>query len=117
MAKILEFKKITAHLKAELQHFRESRPETDDEISRIVNDPSLTPAQRRWLLENLLMDLDEKLEAYKHELELAEKRLERVVKASERQIEAAYAEYLGRIARLTEQVHDLTREKGHKRGR
>jgi len=114
MAKILEFKKIAATLKAELQHLRESHPGADDEIERIVNDPSLTPAQRRWLLENLLMDLDEKLQGYKHELELAEKRLERVVNASQRQIELAYAEYLDRISQLTGQVNDLTRKKEHK---
>ncbi|WP_183353591.1 hypothetical protein [Geomonas silvestris] len=112
MAKILEFKRITARLKAELKQ----HPESDDAIDRIVNDPSLPPAQRRWLLENLLMDLDEKLQEYKHELELAEKRLERVVSASQRQIEAAYAEYLDRITKLTGQVHDLTRNKGHRRG-
>lgn len=116
MAKILEFKRITARLKAELRHLQETHPESDDAIDRIVNDPSLTPAQRRWMLENLLMDLDEKLQDYKNELELAEKRLERVVSASQRQIEAAYAEYLDRITQLTGQVHDLTRNKGHRRG-
>src|SRR5450759_723231 len=91
MAKILEFKRKLEVKEAEVPPALE---DMDDEISAIVNDYSLTPANRRWLLENMLMDINDKLEAYKLELERAERKLEALVLTGEKEIEAAYNEYI-----------------------
>jgi len=107
--KILQFRKIKQKIK-ELNHIHPSQDELDEEIGAIVNDHSLTPANRRWLLENMLMDLDDRLEDYKRELDLAERKLEALVRASEREIEAAYSEYFDRVTQLTHCVKNLTQK-------
>jgi succinate dehydrogenase flavin-adding protein (antitoxin of CptAB toxin-antitoxin module) len=110
MGKILEFKKVTQKIK-ELQQIQTILEDVDDDISAIVNDHSLTPSNRRYLLENMLMDIDEKLEEYKRELDKAERKLEALVRASEKEIEAAYNEYIARVTSLTHSVNNITRKK------
>ena len=110
MGKVLEFKKITRKIK-ELHQIQTLLEDVDDDISAIVNDYSLTPANRRWLLENMLMDIDDKLEQYKRELDQAERKLELLVKASEKEIEAAYNEYIARVTSLTVSVKNATKTK------
>jgi hypothetical protein len=109
MGKVLEFKKLTQKIK-ELHQIQNLLEDVDDDISTIVNDHSLTPANRRWLLENMLMDIDDKLEQYKRELDQAERKLETLVKASEKEIEAAYSEYIARVTSLTRSVKGLTKK-------
>jgi len=109
MGKVLEFKKITQKIK-ELHQIQTLLEDVDDDISSIVNNYSLTPANRRWLLENMLMDIDDKLEEYKRELDLAERKLEALVKASEKEIANAYNEYIARVTRLTHSVNNITRK-------
>jgi len=109
MGKVIEFKKISQKIK-ELHQIQTILEDVDDDISSIVNDHSLTPANRRWLLENMLMDIDEKLEGYKRELDLAERKLEALVKASEKEIEAAYQEYIARVTSLTHSVRNMTKK-------
>jgi len=120
MAKILRFKSLQQRLQQrlheELDHLHAAGREADDDITDIVNDPSLTPAHRRWLLENLLMDLDDQLVQYRRELELAERKLERTVASSERLIEEAYQEYVERVGELTDGVKNLTRRKRRREG-
>lgn len=108
MGKVLEFKKITQKIR-ELHQIQTLLEDVDDDISAIVNDYSLTPANRRWLLENMLMDIDDKLEEYKRELDLAERKLEALVRASEKEIEAAYNEYIARVTHLTRSVKHIAK--------
>jgi hypothetical protein len=107
MGKVIEFKKVAQKIK-ELHQIQALLEDVDDDISAIVNDYSLTPANRRYLLENMLMDIDDKLEQYKRELDLAERKLEALVRASEREIEAAYKEYIARVTNLTNSVKNIT---------
>jgi hypothetical protein len=109
MGKVLEFTKIKQKDK-ELDQIRTFEDDANDEISAIVNDYSLTPANRRWLLENMLMNIDDKLEEYRRELELAERKLAALVKASEKEIEAAYNEYIARVTSLTDSVKNVTKQ-------
>jgi Mg2+ and Co2+ transporter CorA len=108
MGKVLEFRKITQKIK-ELHQIQTLLEDVDDDISAIVSDYSLTPANRRWLLENMLMDIDDKLEQYKQELNQAERKLELLVRASEQEIEAAYNEYIARVTSLTVSVKNATK--------
>jgi hypothetical protein len=110
MGKVLEFRKITQKIK-ELHQIQALLEDVDDDISAIVNDYSLTPANRRWLLENMLMDIDDKLEQYKQDLNQAERKLELLVRASEKEIEAAYHEYIARVTSLTISVKNATKPK------
>lgn len=114
MGKVLEFRKA-ARKATEIEQIEQLIHEVDDDISAIANDHSLTPANRRWLLENLLMDIDDQLEEYKRELELAERKLEAVVRASEREMDAAYREYIDRVTALTHSVKNLTRRNSRRR--
>ena len=109
MGKVLEFKKITQKIK-ELHRIQTLLEDVDDDISAIVHDYSLTPANRRWLLENMLMNIDDRLGEYKRELDLAERKLEALVTASEKEIEAAYKEYVARVTSLTHSVKSLTKK-------
>lgn len=116
MAKVLTFTKggkTAASPQVIAPQAQQSSPdlpdhEVEDQISAITNDHSLTPANRRWLLENLLMDIDDQLEEYKREMDLAEQKLEAQVQASEREIAVAYQEYIDRMATLTAAVKQLT---------
>jgi dsRNA-specific ribonuclease len=110
MAKILEFRKVKQEAKL-LQEMLEETVASDafeQDINAIMNDYSLTPANRRWLLENMLMNIDEKLEAYKKELDQAERKLETVVSAAEREIESAYREFDRHVRGMTKEVKQLT---------
>jgi Mg2+ and Co2+ transporter CorA len=110
MGKVLEFRKITQKIK-ELHQIQALLEDVDDDISAIVNNYSLTPANRRWLLENMLMDIDDRLEQYKQDLNQAERKLELLVRASEKEIEAAYNEYIARVTSLTISVKNATKPK------
>ena len=108
MAKILEFRRV----KQEVKKTHEPALEADDlenEIWAIMNDYSLTPANRRWILENMLMDMDDQLEEYKKELERAERKLHTVVKAAEKEIATAYNEFDAHVQGMTRAVRRLTR--------
>ena len=109
MGKVLEFKKVARKIR-ELQQIQTLLEDVNDDISAIVNDYSLTPANRRWLLENMLMDIDDRLEQYKRELDLAERKLEALVKTSEQEIETAYKEYIARVTSLTQSVKSITKD-------
>jgi dGTP triphosphohydrolase len=110
MGKILQFKKV-APAEKEMRDIETLIAEVDDDISAIVNDFSLTPANRRWLLENMLMDIDDKLEHYKQELHQAERKLAILVKASEKEIEAAYSQYIACVKQLTHSVNNVAKTK------
>jgi predicted phage tail protein len=111
MGKILEFRRVKQEAKL-LQEMLEDAVDAETferDIDAIMNDYSLTPANRRWLLENMLMDIDEKLEAYKQELQKAETKLETVVSAAEREIETAYRDFDRHVRGMTKEVKQLTR--------
>ena len=107
MAKILEFKRM--HIQVE--NLKEIDIETDDisaYVHSIMNDCSLTVANRHWILENALMNINEKLDEYKIELEKAELRLNTLVTSAELEISAAYTEFNAHIAGMTRAVKSLT---------
>jgi transcriptional regulator with PAS, ATPase and Fis domain len=108
MAKILEFRRVKQEKKAQQEPVLK-RDHLEEDVQAIMNDYSLTPANRRWILENMLMEIDEQLEAYKKELEQAERRLERVVKSAEHEIVAAYSEFEVHVKDMTKAVDRLTR--------
>ena len=107
MAKILSFSKMQQAIKkrrdteAHLQGI-------EDDISSILNDYSLSPANRRWKLENMLMNVDEQLELYKKELEKAERKLDAVVTSAEKEIAKAYGEFEIQVRGMTRAVKKLT---------
>jgi hypothetical protein len=108
VAKILEFKRV-AQQTVKTSEMKFAPAEVEDDISAVVNDYSLTPANRRWILENMLMNIDERLEEYKKELEKAERKLDALVKAAEKEISAAYSEFHARVGGMTDAVKKLTR--------
>jgi phage-related protein len=116
MAKILEFRRVA---KQEVQKMHEIHVDADDsadDISAVINDYSLTPANRRWILENMLMDIDDQLEAYKKELKKAERKLETLVKAAEKEIAAAYSEFNAHVGGMTHVVKKLTSNSSRQSG-
>lgn len=107
MAKVISLQKM----KQAMAKRKESEAEvqgTEDEITRIINDCSLTPAHRHWKLENLLMNMDDQLEQYKKDLEIAERTLDTLVAAAENDILQAYDEFETRVRVLTRAVQKLT---------
>lgn len=108
MAKILVFNRV-ARQTVKTGETKCAPAEVEDDISAVVNDYSLTPANRRWILENMLMNIDEQLEQYKKELEKAERKLDALVKAAEEDISAAYSEFHARVGGMTDAVTKLTR--------
>lgn len=114
MAKILEFRRV-APKAVETPKPRTVVEDLDDDISAIVDDYSLSPANRRWLLENMLMNMDEELQEYKLELERAERTLDALVKTAEQEIEVAYKQYIERVIEMTHSVTNVTRKKSSKR--
>jgi hypothetical protein len=109
MAKILEFKR-----KQEVQKPRHVSVESDDledEINAIMSDYSLPPANRRWLLENMLAEIEEQLEEYKQGLESAETKLDTLVKSAETDIVAAYADFEAQVRGMTRAVEKLTKRR------
>ncbi len=107
MAKIISFEKMQQAIRkrreaeAHLQN-------TEDDITAILNDYSLTPANRRWKLENMLMDVDEQLEQYRRELEAAERKLNALVASAEGEIARAYGEFEAKVRGMTVAVRKLT---------
>ncbi|MBU5638400.1 hypothetical protein KOM00_16870 [Geomonas sp. Red69] len=81
---------------------------TEDDITVILNDYSLTPANRRWKLENMLMDVDEQLDQYRRELEAAERKLNALVASAEGEIARAYGEFESKVRGMTIMVRKLT---------
>jgi protein subunit release factor A len=107
MAKILEFKRV----KREAEKLEEIEVETDDVaryIDTVMNNYSLTVSNRHWILENMLMDIDDRLEEYRKELEKAEQKLETLVKSAEAQITEAYTEFTAQVGGMTRAVRKLT---------
>lgn len=111
MAKILEFKRRVKQEPVVVERAPVEPDGLEEEILAIVNDYSLTPHNRRWLLENMLMEIDEQLEEYKKELEQAEQKLDKVVKAAEREITTAYGEFETHVNHMTKAVKKLTRRR------
>jgi len=109
MAKILQFKRATQAV-ATTSEANALLEDVEDDISAIVNDYSLTSANRRWLLENMLMNIDDKLEEYKRELDRAERKLESLAQSGEKEIEAAYNEYIACVTDMTHSVRNLTKK-------
>lgn len=67
-----------------------------DRIHAILNDDSLSPAERNWVLENMLMQIDEQLEQHKREVEKAERKLHDLVQAAEQEIASVSREHKGK---------------------
>jgi F0F1-type ATP synthase membrane subunit b/b' len=107
MGKVLEFRRVKQEVKKPQEILLEM-DDLEEAITEILNDYSLTPANRRWILENMLMDIDEQLEEYKRDLERAEKRLDKLVESAETDIVAAYAEFEAHVRGMTHAVEKLT---------
>lgn len=107
MAKILPFRRVKPEAKKQYEVL--DIPNLAEDISAIMNDYSLTPANRHWILENMLMNIDEQLEEYKKELERAERKLDALVKSAEKDIIKAYSEFDTHVSRMTQAVRKLTR--------
>lgn len=107
MGKVLQFKRTTQAV-AETHPFDLKKDDIDGYISAVISDYSLTVANRHWILENLLMDIDDELEGYKKALDAAEVKLDTLVKAAEREIAAAYREFNEHVGVMTRSVHKLT---------
>jgi len=106
MAKVISFQKM----KQAIQKRKDTEQElqdTEDDISAILNDCSLSPAQRRWKLENMLMNVDEQLGQYKKELETAERKLNAVVASAENEIVRAYGEFEAKVRGMARAVEKL----------
>lgn len=115
MAKILEFKRVARKVETP-DATKVKAGDVEDDISAVLNDFSLTPANRRWILENMLMDMDDQLVHYTRELEKAEKRLETLVKSAEKEIAAAYSEYTSQVEGMTRAVKKLTKSSSRQTG-
>lgn len=114
MAKILQFRRTKQE--AKVKHVPALEPdEFEDDVNAILNDYTLTPANRRWLLENMLMDIDDQLEEYRRELEKAERKLQRMVTSAEKDIESAYREFDEHVRGMTSAVKKLTRRRSRSR--
>lgn len=108
MGKVLEFRRVKQEVK-KTKEIRAAADDIEDEISGIVNDSSLTAANRHWILENMLMNMDDQLEEYKKELVKAETKLDTLVEAAEREIASAYREFSAHVGGITRAVKKLTR--------
>lgn len=107
MVNLIHFKEM----KQVIQRRKETAAElqgTEDVISEIINDYSLTPAHRRWKLENMLMNVDDQLEQYRKELEVAELTLNALVSAAENEMVRAYGEFEAKARVMTRAVEKLT---------
>jgi hypothetical protein len=78
MGKVIPFRRVTPRNQS--QHVR------SDDLGAIVNDDTLTAAQRHWLLEKMLAGIDEQLDRYQKELEKAERTLNALVTSAEQSI-------------------------------
>ncbi|WP_224983914.1 hypothetical protein [Geomonas agri] len=107
MAKIISLEKTRQAIKKRREAEALLRG-TEDDITAILNDYSLTPANRRWKLENMLMDVDEQLEQYRKDLEAAERKLNALVARAEGEIARAYGEFESKVSGMTMAVRKLT---------
>ncbi|HBA87675.1 MAG TPA: hypothetical protein DCZ75_06715 [Geobacter sp.] len=108
MGKVLQFKKVTK-IADKNRNTEALSEQIEDEISAVINNCSLTPSNRRWILENMLMNMDDQLEEYKKELDRAERTLNALVKSAEREIAAAYLDFDSQVRTMTRAVKKLTR--------
>jgi rubrerythrin len=115
MGKVLPFTRVKPEVKA-LKKPAVDALRFDDDISAIINDYSLTPSNRHWILENMLMNIDEQLEEYKKELERAERKLEALVKSAETEIATAYNEFETHVQGMTKAVRKLTWASSQEKG-
>jgi archaellum component FlaC len=115
MGKVLPFKRVKPEVKALKEPAVDARS-FDDDISAVINDFSLTPSNRHWILENMLMNIDEQLEEYKKELERAESKLEALVKSAETDIASAFNEFESHVQGMTKTVRKLTRASSREKG-
>jgi hypothetical protein len=107
MGKVLEFKRVEKEVK-DLQYFDIETDGIGQYIEAVMNDYSLTVANRHWILQNMLMDMDDQLAGYSRELNEAEKKLDTLVQAAEQEIAAAYSEFYAHVGGLTQAVKNLT---------
>ena len=107
MGKIISLEKMRLAIRKRREAEAELRS-TEDDITAILNDYSLSPANRRWKLENMLMDVDEQLELYRKELEAAERKLNALVAGAEAEIARAYGEFETKVRSMTVAVRKLT---------
>jgi hypothetical protein len=56
------------------------------------------------------MDIDDKLDGYKQDLELAESKMVSLVETAEKEIEAAYSEYIACVMGMTHSVRNITKK-------
>lgn len=70
-----------------------------ERIHAILDDDSLTAAERHWILENMLLQIEEQLEQHQKELEKAERKLHDLVQAAEQNIASASLEHHSRKLR------------------
>ncbi|HBG05938.1 MAG: hypothetical protein A2075_03980 [Geobacteraceae bacterium GWC2_58_44] len=115
MAKILLFRRVKQAV-AKRNNTEVQIPDIEDDISAIINDYSLTPARKHWILENMLMNMDDQLEEYKKELEKAERKLEALVKSAKKDIATAYSEFEADVRGMTHAVKNLTRSSSRQSG-
>ena len=108
MAKILPFRRTKKEANQKIESVID-KAYMDHDISAILNDYSLTPANRHWILENMLMNIDDQLEEHKRELERAERKLEALVRSAEMEIIQAYSEFERSVRGITQEVKKLTR--------
>jgi predicted phage tail protein len=107
MAKILEFKRVKRKVEKTYREMWLS-DDLEADVDAIMNDFSLTPANRRWILESMLMDIDDRLQEYKRELQRAERKLNSMVKTAEKEIVAAYSDFEHSVRGMTQAVQKLT---------
>jgi len=107
MGKVISFKKAQQAIKKRRDAEAHLRG-TEDDISAILNDYSLSPANRRWKLENMLMNVDEQLEQYRKDLEKAERKLDALVASAEKEITRAYGEFEVQVRGMTRAIRKLT---------
>lgn len=107
MGKVLEFKPLKKEV-TELDGFDIQTDGIGSYIDAVMNDYSLTVANRHWILQNMLMDIDDELAGYSKELEVAERKLDTLVKSAEKEIAAAYRDFNAHVGGLTHAVRTLT---------
>jgi hypothetical protein len=107
MGKVLEFKRVKKAVK-ELNTLDIQADGIGSYIDAVMNDYSLTVANRHWILQNMLMDIDDELAGYSKELEVAEKKLDTLVKSAEKEIAAAYSDFNAHVGGMAHAVRNLT---------
>ncbi|GFO53505.1 hypothetical protein GMSM_05120 [Geomonas sp. Red276] len=109
MAKILEFTRFRRPAAETPAPVADRNPDgLALDVEAIMSDYSLSPANRRWILESMLFEIDEQLDVYRRELEQAERKLNATVQAAEHEIAVAYAEFETQVRGMTAKVKKLT---------